>query len=234
MYMNLDLLSMAALSMSALVVVKTMTNLLGSTSWQRIQVGGLLGIWFIGVTVVGATNLIVGGGAVRTAGLGVLVVAPILILSLVTFLSSSLQERIGKFNLLPLISVQALRVLGVIFVLLFATDRLPGPFAPLAGFGDMLVGLLAIPLAWAVASGRNPRLAISLWGFLGIADLVNALTLGVLSAPSPFQVFRNGPSSAIMPMLPWILIPGFLVPCFFFLHFVVIVKLRTMYKHRST
>lgn len=156
-----------------------------------------------------------------------MVVLPILVLSLATFRSSGPRKRIQRADMLPLIAVQALRILGVIFVLLFAANRLPAPFAPLAGYGDMLVGLLAVPLAWAVASRQDlPRVAISLWSALGMADLINALVLGVLSAPGPLQLFRHGPGSGIMPMLPWVLIPGFLVPCFFFLHLVVLAKLR--------
>ena len=225
--MNLDLLSMAAISISAFVVVTAMANLLGSSQQQRIIIGVALGIWFAGVAVVGATGIIVGGGPIRTAGLGILVLVPILVLSAVAFLSDRQMKRIKEVEMLPLISVQVLRILGIIFVLLFAVNRLPGPFAPLAGYGDMSVGILAVPLAWAVASRKTlPRLSIYLWSALGIGDLINALVLGVLSAPSPFQVFKHGPSSAIMPMLPWILIPGFMVPAFFFLHLVVLAKLR--------
>lgn len=225
--MNLDLLSMAAISISAFVVVTTMAKLFGSNRQQQITIGIILGIWFAAVAAVGASGLIVGGGPIRTAGLGVLVVVPILVLSAITFLSDRQMKRVKEVELLPLISVQALRILGIIFVLLFAVNRLPRPFAPLAGYGDISVGILAVPLAWAVASRKSPpRLPIYLWSALGIGDLINALVLGVLSAPSPFQVFKGGPGSAIMPMLPWILIPGFMVPAFFFLHLVVLAKLR--------
>lgn len=130
--------------------------------------------------------------------------------------------------MLPLIAVQSLRVLGVLFILLFAAHRLPAPFAPLAGYGDILTGLLAIPLAWAVATrATQPRLVLWLWSSLGMGDLIDAIALGALSAPSLFQIFHQVPSSAIMPTLPWVLIPGFLVPCFFFLHIVVLVKMRS-------
>ncbi|BCQ56987.1 hypothetical protein [Burkholderia gladioli] len=229
--MNFDLLSMAAISISAFVVITTIARLLGDGRQQHIVVGGALGIWFAGVAGVGASGILVGGGPARAAGLGILVVVPILVLSAVAFLSGRQMKRIKEVELLPLILVQALRILGVIFVILFAADRLPAPFAPLAGYGDMLVGVLAVPLAWAVTSRKAPpRLPIYFWSALGIGDLINALVLGVLSAPGPLQIFNDGASSFIMPMLPWILIPGFLVPAFFFLHLVVLVKLRS---HRA-
>jgi hypothetical protein len=226
--MTFDLLAMAVLSISACIVVTTMANLLGSNRRQRIVVGVLLGVWFVGVCAVGASRSIVGGGSFRTGGLGALVVLPLIVLPLVTFLSKWRRERIHHVAMVPLIAVQALRVLGVFFVLLFAAHRLPAPFAPLAGYGDILTGLLAIPLAWAVATrGTAPRVALLLWSALGMGDLIDAIVLGTLSAPSPFQVFHQSPSSAIMPTLPWLLIPGFLVPCFFFLHIVVLFKMRS-------
>jgi hypothetical protein len=226
--MNLDLLSMAVLSISSFIVVTTMANMFGRDHRQRITIGVLLGLWFAGVCTVGASRLIVGGGSFRTGGLGALVLLPLIVLSLVTFLSKWGREQIQQIEMVPLIAVQALRVLGVLFVLLYAAHRLPAPFAPSAGYGDILTGLLAIPLAWAVATRKTqPRLALWLWSALGMGDLISAIALGTLSAPSPFQVFRQGPSSAIMPMLPWVLIPGFLVPCFFFLHLVTLAKMRS-------
>jgi len=225
--MNLDLLSMGAISTSAYVVVVATAYILGSNRRSRIRIGILLGLWFIGVCAVGASRVIAGGGPLRTGGLGVLVIVPVIVLSALIFLSKDLRERIRQVPMLPVIAVQILRTLGVIFVLLYAMHRLPAPFAPFAGFGDMSVGLLAIPLTWIIASGKPlPRVAIYLWSALGIGDLVNALVMGTLSAPSPFQVFRNGPSSAIMPMLPWVLIPGFMVPLFLVLHFIVLAKMR--------
>jgi hypothetical protein len=224
--MTLDLLSMAVLSISAFIVVTTMANTLGSNRRQRIATGVMLGLWFVGVCGVGASRTIVGGGSFRTGGLGALVLLPFVVLCLITFLSRQRREQIQQAPMLPLIAVQALRVLGVLFVLLFAAHRLPAPFAPLAGYGDILTGLLAIPLAWAVASrATQPRGAIWLWSAVGMGDLINAIALGTLSAPSPFQVFHQAPGSA-MPTLPWVLIPGFLVPCFFFLHIVVLFKMR--------
>ena len=41
--------------------------------------------------------------------------------------------------------------LGVFFIALWALGRLPAPFAPSAGWGDVLVGLTALPIAHRVA-----------------------------------------------------------------------------------
>jgi hypothetical protein len=69
------------------------------------------------------------------------------------------------------------------------------------------------------------RLLVFLWGAVGLADLVVAVTLGALSAPGPLQVFVGPPDSSPMTSLPWLIIPGFLVPILFFIHIVIFDRL---------
>ena len=69
------------------------------------------------------------------------------------------------------------------------------------------------------------RPLVFLWNTLGVADLVVALTLGPLSAPGPLQVFVGPPDSSPMTTLPWLIIPGFLVPILFFIHVVIFHRL---------
>ena len=49
--------------------------------------------------------------------------------------------------------------------------------------------------------------------------------LGALSAPGPLQVFVGPPTAATMTTLPWLIIPGFLVPILFFIHVVIFDRL---------
>src|SRR4051812_33135893 len=91
-----------------------------------------------------------------------------------------------------LVGIQAYRVLGGTFLLQWLHGALPGAFAVPAGAGDMLVGLLALPVALYAASGRRGGTAAMVaWNVLGIADLVNALTLGFLSTPGPWQLLAH-------------------------------------------
>jgi hypothetical protein len=85
--------------------------------------------------------------------------------------------------------VQFYRVLGVIFVVLYAGRHLPGLFALPAGLGDSLVGVLAPFVAASFArSPEESARRVRLWNLLGIADLVIAVTLGFLTSPSTLQV----------------------------------------------
>ena len=52
---------------------------------------------------------------------------------------------------MSLIGLHAVRLLDVFFVLLFSADRLPAPLAPTAGWGDVLIGVTALPVAYLAA-----------------------------------------------------------------------------------
>ncbi len=118
-------------------------------------------------------------------------------------------------------------LLGVSFVVLYVNGRLPAPFAPVAGGGDILVGASAIPVAWlAYQSATRNRDLLLLWNVVGLTDLIVAVSLGAVSAPGPFRLLFAEPGSALMATLPWLLIPGFLVPLLTAVHLAIFIRLR--------
>ena len=154
------------------------------------------------------------------------VALPVALLAGAFFSLSPIRDAMLAIPLPALVAVNAIRVLGVIFVILHAAGELPAPFAPSAGWGDILVGVTALPVAWSMLRfGARARPLALLWNTIGIADLINAVALGALSAPGPIQVFAGPPSSAAMTTLPWLMIPGFLVPCLMFIHIVIFYRL---------
>jgi len=82
---------------------------------------------------------------------------PILIGGFLIWRSPSVRRVIDAVPQQWIVGVQAYRALGVIFLILYATDRLPGLFAWPAGLGDVLVGVLApvVALAYARAPHVN-------------------------------------------------------------------------------
>jgi hypothetical protein len=128
-----------------------------------------------------------------------------------------------------LVALHAGRLGGGFFLLLYADGRLSAPFAPAAGVGDMITGALAIPLAAMLALGFEMRRTwLGIWNAMGALDLVVAVSLGLLSAPStPIRVFTEGPGTQAMTTLPWTFIPAMLVPIFLLVHFAIATKLRT-------
>jgi hypothetical protein len=92
-------------------------------------------------------------------------------------------------------------------------------FAIPAGVGDVLIGVTAIPFAIFLLKGYSwSKYAVVVWSVLGIADLVNAITLGAIINP----VF----STSIFSTFPWILFPTVAVPLGVALHGVILYRLR--------
>jgi hypothetical protein len=225
-----DLLSTAELTASSAIVVFFLSSLLSDTVRQRVWVGAALTVWFCLIAAAGATGVFARpiGPGIPAVGLGVLI--PIVVLSLLVLGTARGRGLVRRVPMTSLVGLHIVRVLGITFVLLYGAKRLPAPFAPVAGWGDILVGLLAIPLVLRMSRGGGelPRRPILLWNMLGVADLVTAVTLAATSAPGPLQLFHVEPSTAIMANLPWILIPCFLVPSFIFVHLCTFYRLRTL------
>jgi hypothetical protein len=143
------------------------------------------------------------------------------------FVSPKFRTAVLAVPLLALVGVHAARLGGVFFLILTDDRPLSTPFGPAAGWGDIVVGALPIPLMVIVAGGASKhRTWLTLWNWLGALDLINAVTLGLLSAPgTPFRVFAEGPGTSAMGTLPWVMVPAMLVPLYFFIHFTIAVKL---------
>lgn len=139
-----------------------------------------------------------------------------------------MHEALGAVPVPVLIGLHAVRLLGVFFVLLFWEDRLPAPFALTAGWGDVLIGVMALPVAYLAAT-KAPgwRTTTLAWNALGLLDLVLAIALGVASSPGiPFGFENPGANSGLMTTLPWILISCFNVPLLAHLHLLIFQRLR--------
>jgi len=162
---------------------------------------------------------------IPTMQYGILV--PILIGGLLIWRSPRVARIIDAVPQRWLVGVQLYRALGVIFLILYATGKLPGLFALPAGLGDVLVGVLA-PVV-AIAYWRGPREnadLVSAWNLFGLADLVVAVTTGFLTSPSPVQLFAFDLPNELVSQFPLVLIPVFLVPVSVLLHLASLTKLR--------
>ena len=118
-------------------------------------------------------------------------------------------------------------ILGAFFLVLHEHGRLPPTFAMSAGWGDIAVAVLAIPVAW-LAHRRAPswRSITLAWNVVAFVDLVAAVTLGVASTPgSPVQFIYEDAVPGTIAALPWVLIPGFLVPVYFLTHLALFARL---------
>jgi hypothetical protein len=155
------------------------------------------------------------------------IVIPIVVLLVLTTQVPATREALSVIPLPALIATHSIRILGFLFLLLFAAGRASAPFAPSAGWGDIIAGATAVPVAWALASrGASVRWLVLVWNSFGLLDLFVAAGLGMTSAAgSPLQLFFDGPGSAPMATLPWAIIPAFLVPQLIVSHLAIYRRL---------
>src|SRR6516164_4715305 len=107
-----------------------------------------------------------------------------------------------------LIAIQTFRILGGVFLVRYFQGELPGLFAIPAGVGDILTGLFAPLVAyWWFAGKPYARAAAIAWNLFGMADLVNAVTIGSLTG--------GGGGGIVFPI---VLIPIYGVPRAFLIH----------------
>ena len=154
-------------------------------------------------------------------------IPPILIGAYLIWRSEAMRRIIDVVPQPWLVGVQLYRALGVIFLILYASGKLPGLFAWPAGVGDIAIGLTAPVVGLAYA--RAPREAagfVRAWNVLGILDLIVAVSTGFLTAPSLFQPIDVEPTSDLMTVLPMVLIPVYLVPLSIVLHLASLAKLH--------
>jgi hypothetical protein len=224
---SLDILAAIGLTASAAIVVATLAVSYPAPAERRIAAVLGLAAWFVLLVASTALDLFHPMRGFGTAGLGLALVLPTAVVAYTALATTERRRAVAEMPLAPLIGVHAIRVLGIGFILLYEAGRLPAPFAPIAGWGDIAIGLTALPVAWAVAHRLAGWRGLAIvWSLLGTLDLVTAIGLGVTSAPdSPIRLFYAGPDTSTMTTLPWILIPAYLVPILFLLHGVVLARL---------
>jgi hypothetical protein len=222
---SFDLIAAIGLTACAATVIGTLASEYAGNAQARRRIAVALGVWFLLVVVISA----VGGFRGAPWRLGLALAVPAAAILWIVLADPARRQAVAAMSLPVLVGIHAVRALGILFVLLYAQGRLPAPFAPTAGWGDVFIGVTALPLAWAIHQQRPFWRELTLaWSLLGALDLVVAVALGVLSAPdSPLRVFENPPNGVEMISLPWILIPGFTVPLLFLCHVAVIARLRT-------
>ena len=121
-----------------------------------------------------------------------------------------------------LASIHVIRIFGVVFLIGISQGIIAPTFGYVAGIGDILIGVTAIPMAYVIKKGHIwARRGSIIWNSMGMVDLVTAIYLGVTT--SQF----SAATSATMTTWPWIIIPTVGVPSLLTIHFVIFWLLRS-------
>ena len=119
--------------------------------------------------------------------------------------------------------MQMLRVMGGVFVLLWADGAIPWEFALPAGLGDVAVGLIAMIALNRLRTGSATAVAwVRRTNIAGLADFAVALGTGFLSAPGAIQLLALDRPNDLIGLYPLVLIPVFAVPVFIGVHILSI------------
>jgi hypothetical protein len=212
---------------AALAIIITVLTSQADVSWKarRWAIAGIV-VWTASIVAAAATGHFTPG----TPGIviqppAIFAVASVALMIAWVF-SQQFRRAMFSIPLQALVGLNVLRVLGVFFVLKYFTHELGAPFGPVAGLGDTITGLVAIPLAISIARGSFSRSSVAWWNTFGALDLFTALALGALSQDGvPFRVFFGEPGLTAMTQLPSVIVPTILVPIYLLVHLTIAYRL---------
>ena len=203
-------------------VIVTGATILFERRGAQMAAAAVAGGW-VGVLIVTALS----GALKSVAALPALFLVPFAVAAVAIATSSTARERLLDIPRRLILGVNILRGIGFLFLGLAFAGQLGGPFPYFAGIGDIIVGLVAIPLTFTEPQLTRSDSRLALWNATGLLDLVTAVALGVTSINgSPLQLIHAGAGSNVITQLPWALVPLFLVPCYMIGHIVVFAQMR--------
>lgn len=149
-------------------------------------------------------------------------VIPLLLFGLI----KPLRELMFAIPLTWIVGVQAFRVMGTLFLVLYALGHLPAIFGVPAGIGDTIISFAALPLAYLISKRHPYALAWTVaWALFGMADHLMAFSIGFLSSPGPLRHLTSfGGTNPIITMYPLVIFPTFRVPIGLFINIFVLWK----------
>lgn len=137
--------------------------------------------------------------------------------------SMTFRQMIAAIPTWWIVALQLYRIGGVVFVGFVVSGHVPFWWGMSTGIGDVLVGVLAVPIAWGMvrAMAWAPRMALG-WNLLGLADIGNAVVYVFLVF---FGAIIVHPAPVLIGMHPLALIALFQVPLAIITHGVVLGRL---------
>jgi hypothetical protein len=202
-----------------------------SSIWRKASL--VLIVWFAAALSLSWLDFFRGRpDRIPTMEIGLLI--PIIIGVIALWRSETVARIVDALPQSWLVGVQVYRAMGVIFVLLLASGKLPGVFAVPAGFGDVLVGITAPLVALLYAWEAKYRVAlVRAWNAFGLMDLSVAVGTGFLSSQSPLQLLAFDAPNKLISAFPMVMIPVFAVPLAILLHLASLIKLQQTRAHRN-
>ena len=225
--MSTNLLAALILGLTAAVVIAIFLVLWrertsSRESWIALLSGVGLAAWATVTTMLAQRGVFQPPDLYSAPPIGFALLLVLLALAVSLVASPSLRGLLT--NQKNLILLNLWRLVGVVFLILMANGQMPALWALPAGIGDVIVGATAPWIARHVETSQGRRRAI-IFNLFGMADLVVAVGLGIMTSPGPLQAFHTTPTSELATYFPLALVPTFLVPLAFALHVISLWQL---------
>jgi hypothetical protein len=219
----LDFIGMVITAALMMLVVNALITFMDVSRAAKITLAAVIGVWIGLAAATAEAGWLTISRPVPVVGL--FVVVPLLAMALATAWPAACNAMLS-IPIPVMVALNIVRVFAVLFLMLAAEGRLTGPFPYSAAWGDIITGVVAVPVLWLMKDGgARYTTAIAAWNLFGAADLVLAIAFGVTSAEgSPLQLFP-GPGSEAMQHAPWSFVPTVLVPIWLILHAIIAVQL---------
>jgi hypothetical protein len=220
----LDFIGMVITAALMVLLVNVLTTFMDVSRVAKVTLAAVIGVW-IGLAAAAA-----GAGWLKVSRpvpvVGLFVVVPLLAMALAAAWPAA-RNAMLSIPMTAMVALNIVRVFAVLFLMLAAAGRLTGPFPYSAAWGDIITGIVAVPVLWLLKDGAaRCNTAITAWNLFGTADLVLAIAFGITSSEgSPLQLFP-GPGSEAMQYAPWSFVPTVLVPLWLILHAIIAAQLR--------
>ena len=225
--MSMNLLAALILAPTAAVVIAIFIVLWrerasARESWIAVASGVVLAAWAVSTAILARRGFFEPPDPYSTPPIGIALLLAFFALAVCLIVSSSLRRLLT--NQRNLILLNLWRLVGIVFLILMANGQMPALWALPAGIGDVIVGAMAPRIARRLDTPQGRRRAI-VFNLFGMADLVVAVGLGIMTSPGPAQVFHTTPTSELATHFPLALVPAFLVPLAWTLHVVSLWQL---------
>lgn len=187
-----------------------------------------LAVWFVLVFSLSTREVFVAPRETPPMALLIAVTAPIIVFAAGFWLAHSVREFVLAADLRFMTAIQAWRIGGFSFPVLYIYGILPGYFAWPAGVGDMAIGVTAPWIVAALVRGRSfaASKSFSVWNVFGILDLAVAVGMGAFGSRFFADEIAGPGATAAMAHLPLVLVPALFVPAFIILHLAALSQAR--------
>lgn len=182
-----------------------------------------LGLWLATAIAIGASGVYYG---VPTPVVGATNGLLVTLTLFTVYVVGPVRAWVMELDLRWLVLYHVVRFVGIAFLVLHASGKIPGAFAVTAGWGDIAVAVTALAVVFWVLpiASRADWWAVLLWNLFGLLDIVYVLRTGIgLGLADPGQM-------AWITAFPMSLVPTFIVPLVLVTHVLIFVRLWKLWK----